>query len=126
MRILPQDFLIYLSICLGLKRVYERLGLKRGRRRFNLWRLNIKPVQDMHHCVDEGKRVVSTLITEEELCDAATTPPVRSCADPLLGCRPKGSVSRFWVVFDDEFSDAESSLSTLEMVRQATVHGFSK
>jgi hypothetical protein len=70
--------------------------------------------------------VVSTLITEEDLCDVATTPPVRSCANPLLCCRPKGYVSRFWVVSDDEFSDADSGLSTLEMVRQAAVHGFSK
>jgi hypothetical protein len=80
----------------------------------------------LRHCVDEGKRVVSTLITEEDLCDAATTPPVRSCADPLLDCRPKGSVSRVWVLSDDEFSDADSGPSTLEMVRQAAVHGFLK
>jgi hypothetical protein len=39
------------------------------------------PVQDLRHCVDEGKRVVSTLNTKEDLCDAATTPPVRSCGD---------------------------------------------
>jgi hypothetical protein len=83
-------------------------------------------VQDFRHCVDEGKRVVSTLITEEDLCDVATTPPVRSCADPLLGCRPKGSVSRVWVLSDDEFSDADSGLTTLEMVRQAVVHGLLK
>jgi hypothetical protein len=70
--------------------------------------------------------VVSTLITEEDLCDVATTPPVRSCADPLLGCRPKGSVSRVWVLSDDEFSDADSGLTTLEMVRQAVVHGLLK
>jgi hypothetical protein len=70
--------------------------------------------------------VVSTLITEEDLCDVETTPPVRSCADPLLGCRPKGSVSRFWVLSDDEFSDADSGPSMLEMVQQAAVYGLLK
>jgi hypothetical protein len=35
-------------------------------------------------------------------------------------------VSRVWVLSDDDFSDADSGLSTLEMERQAAVHGFLK
>jgi hypothetical protein len=83
-----------------------------------------KWVQDLRHCLDEGKRVVSTLITEEDRCDVVTTPPVRSCADLLLGCRPKGSVSRFWVLFDDEFSDADSGLSTASSCTWNLERGF--
>jgi hypothetical protein len=44
----------------------------------------------------------------------------------LLGCRPKGSVSRFWVLSDDEFSDADSGPSTLDMIQQAAVYGLLK
>jgi hypothetical protein len=48
----------------------------------------------------------------------------RSCADPLLGCRPKGSVSRLLVLSDDEFLDADSCPSTASSCTWILERGF--
>jgi hypothetical protein len=53
----------------------------------------------------------------------------RRTSDPAGDLRPMGAKSRFWALEDDDDSDEEvmsQSPSTLDLVRHAAVHGFSR
>ena len=93
-------------------------------------RRNIIPTSDLRRGLEEGNKEFLNQVRVEYFSDEDKTPsPARLCADPLHGCRPKGSISKFWVLNVDNVSEDDDDdfvPSTLEMVRHAAVHGLSK